>query len=188
MENLPSLGSRNPGKVFPTSQVQFQRLKGRKGKYSEGHSIKLYNFLLHSWVFFGFFFFKQVLGMKKFVFCSYLLWWTTRTDTTNGTAEPLSQIHPSEQKEGWIQLFFGNLHPTKKGQKRKEARWILSFQENAKLWGFEGCTVHEDLEEMFFSCLLAEYPREVSSSNKKAIPNYLSLPTPCLLGTAWYWI
>lgn len=41
------------------------------------------------------------------------------------------------------------------------------------------CTVHEDSEEMFFPCLLAEYPREASCSNKKAIPSNLSLLLAC---------
>lgn len=39
--NPPGLGSRSPEKLFAPPGVQFQRLKGEKVKYSEGHSIKL---------------------------------------------------------------------------------------------------------------------------------------------------
>lgn len=61
------------------------------------------------------------------------------------------------------------------------------MQENAKLQGFEVCTAHKDWEEVSSSLsdiYLAEYPWEGRYSKKKAIPAYLRLPTPCLLGTA----
>lgn len=196
VRNLPDLSSRNTRWLFATSQVQLQRLKGRKGKYSEKNSIQLYTFFF-------------LIGFFKIGFGYIKLWRFLAIILTSQTSVHPSSIYRHYKLSSWISQsnpsFFrcgegrtvsfssGICTPQKKKKTTKNnptEKQRLSFRDNAKLQGFEVGTVHKDLEEVSFLSLmyLAEYPREVRYYKKKAIPANLRLPTPCLLGTAWYWV